>query len=176
MSGVPSTLPSPTTVTWRGAAVPGHRGRSRRSASQPDDCDDGQRRGGEHEQSGRRLRRRSASAVAPYRRQLRSSAPRNSSSAALTSAGRSCCSQCPPRRSSTSRYGPDTTSRTRSRGVIASAGSAVPPMNSVGTAIVGDGVVSVSSQFLSKLRYQFSGPVNPVAGELGDVVVDLVLQ
>ena len=41
-------------------------------------------------------------------------------------------------------------------------GPRCPPMNSVGTSIVGDGGDSVSSQLRSKLRYQFRPPVNPV--------------
>ena len=48
-------------------------------------------------------------------------------------------------------------------------------MNSVGTSIVGAGVVAVNSQFLSKLRYQFRRTRESAPGELGDVVVHLFL-
>ena len=41
--------------------------------------------------------------------------------------------------------------------------------------MVAAGVEAVSSQLRSKQRYQFSGAVNPSAGEFVDVVVELVL-
>ena len=43
-----------------------------------------------------------------------------------------------------------------------STGSAAPAMNNAGTVIVAAGGDAVSSQLRSKLRYQFSGPVNPL--------------
>ena len=61
---------------------------------------------------------------------------------------------------------PVATSVTRSRGVKLSTGSALPARNSTGAVIVVAARLpaagSVSSQLRSKLRYQFSGPVNPV--------------
>src|SRR4051812_1425652 len=82
---------------------------------------------------------------------------RNSSSISLTSAGRSCWSQWPAPSIITSRYSPETTSRTRWRGVYASVGSAAPPMNSDGASIVAAGGGAGRFPVRGEKRKQFSG-------------------
>ena len=48
-------------------------------------------------------------------------------------------------------------------------------MNSDGTSTFASARCAVSSQLRSRLRYQLTPPVKPGAGELGGVVVELVL-